>query len=74
MAWINAFRIFKEVYFIAGAYPDASVYTLQHYMNNMYGKLNYQLVTTAAYTFGLIVFAIFAVLFFMQRRAARGLS
>ena len=74
MAWINAFKIFKEVYFIAGAYPDASVYTLQHYMNNMYGKLNYQLVTAAAYTFGVIVFAIFAVLFFIQRRAARGLA
>ena len=74
MAWINAFKIFKEVYFIAGAYPDASVYTLQHYMNNMYGKLNYQLVTTAAYSFGVIVFAIFAALFFIQRRAARSLA
>ncbi len=74
MAWINAFKIFKEVYFIAGAYPDYSVYTLQNYMNNMYSKLNYQLVTTAAYSFGLIVFAIFAVLFFLQRRAAHGLN
>ena len=34
LAWINAFKIFKEVYFIAGAYPDYSVYTLQNYMNN----------------------------------------
>ena len=25
LAWINAFKIFKEVYFIAGAYPDTSV-------------------------------------------------
>ena len=74
LEWINAFKIFKEVYFIAGAYPDASVYTLQHYMNNMYGKLNYQLVTTAAYSFGVIVFAIFAALFFIQRRAARSLA
>lgn len=74
MAWINAFKIFKEVYFIAGAYPDYSVYTLQNYMNNMFEKLNYQLVTAAAYSFGLIVFAIFGVLFFLQRRAARGLN
>lgn len=59
LAWINAFKIFKEVYFIAGAYPDYSVYTLQNYMNNMFGKLNYQLVTAAAYSFGLIVFALF---------------
>lgn len=74
LAWINAFKIFKEVYFIAGAYPDYSVYTLQNYMNNMYSKLNYQLVTAAAYSFGLIVFALFGVLFLIQRRAARGLN
>ena len=57
LAWINAFKIFKEVYFIGGAYPDEAVYTLQNYMNNMFGKLNYQNVTTAAYSFALIVFA-----------------
>ena len=74
LAWINAFKIFKEVYFIAGAYPDYSVYTLQNYLNNMFQKLNYQNVTAAAYSFGLIVFAIFGVLFFLQRRAARGLN
>lgn len=74
LAWINAFKIFKEVYFIAGAYPDYSVYTLQNYMNNMFEKLNYQNVTAAAYSFAVIVMAIFAVLFFAQRRAARGLS
>ena len=74
LAWINAFKIFKEVYFIAGAYPDYSVYTLQNYMNNMFEKLNYQLVTAAAYSFAVIVMAIFAVLFILQRRAAQGLS
>lgn len=71
LAWINAFKIFKEVYFIAGAYPDYSVYTLQNYMNNMFEKMNYQLVTAAAYSFALIVMTIFAVLFLLQRRAAR---
>ncbi len=74
LAWINAFKIFKEVYFIAGAYPDESVYTLQNYMNNMFEKLNYQDVTAAAYSFAVIVMAIFAVLFFAQRRAVRDLS
>ncbi len=74
LEWINAFKIFKEVYFISGAYPDESVYTLQHYMNNMYNKLNYQNVTTAAYSFALIVFALFGVLFFTQRRLLKRLS
>ena len=74
LEWINAFKIFKEVYFISGAYPDESVYTLQHYMNNMYNKLNYQNVTTAAYSFAVIVFALFGVLFLTQRRLLKRLS
>jgi len=74
LSWINAFKIFKEVYFIGGAYPDESVYTLQNYMNNMFGKLNYQNVTTAAYSFDLIVFAIFGLLFLLQRRLLKNLS
>ncbi|MBQ8954423.1 MAG: sugar ABC transporter permease [Clostridia bacterium] len=74
LAWINAFKIFKEVYFIGGAYPDEPVYTLQNYMNNMYAKLNYQNVTTAAYSFAVIVFALFGLLFFLQKRAQRGLN
>ena len=74
LCWVTAFRIFKEVYFIGGAYPDEALYTLQNYMNNMYGKLNYQNVTTAAYSFAVIVFALFGLLFFLQQRAQRGLN
>ena len=74
LEWINAFKIFKEVYFISGSYPDESVYTLQHYMNNMYNKLNYQNVTTAAYSFALIVFALFGLLFLTQRRMLKRLN
>ena len=74
LSFVNAFRIFKEVYFIGGPYPEESLYTLQNYMNNMYGKLNYQNVTTAAYIFALIVFVLFGILFLTQRRALRRLE
>jgi len=76
LEWINAFKIFKEVYFISGAYPEDQlrIYTLQHYMNNMYRKLNYQNVTTAAYSFALIVFALFGLLFLTQRQMLKRLS
>ena len=74
MGWINAFKIFKEVYFIGGAYPDESVYTLQNYMNNMYSKLNYQNVTTAAYSFAIVVFLLFGLLFLTQRRLMKTLT
>jgi len=74
LSFVNAFRIFKEVYFIGGPYPEEPLYTLQNYMNNMYGKLNYQNVTTAAYIFAVIVFLLFGILFLSQRRALRWLN
>lgn len=71
LSWINAFKIFKEVYFIAGGYPDRSVYTLQHFMNNMFSRMNYQYVTASAYILALCVLVLFGVLFLLQRRAVR---
>ena len=74
MSFVSAFRIFKEVYFIAGAYPKDPLYTLQNYMNNMYNNLNYQNVTTAAYIFAVIVFVLFGLLFLSQRKALKRLG
>lgn len=74
LEWVNAFKIFKEVYFIAGPYPDLNVYTLQNYMNNMYAKLNFQNVTTAAYSFAAILFLVFGFLFFVQKKILHGLK
>lgn len=74
LCWINSFRIFREVYFISGSYPDESVYTLQHYMNNLFSDLNYQKVTTAAYIFAAIVFVIFGLTYFIQKRLQKRLG
>ncbi len=63
LAWVNAFKIFKEVYFIGGAYPRDAVYTLQHYMNNKFARLDYQDVTTAAYSFAVIVLVLFGAMY-----------
>lgn len=63
LAWVNAFKIFKEVYFISGSYPNDAVYTLQHFMNNKFTKLDYQDVTTAAYSFAVIVLCLFGMLY-----------
>lgn len=70
LAWVNAFKIFKEVYFIGGAYPHEAIYTLQHFMNNKFAKLDYQDVTTAAYSFAVIVLVLFGVLY--TGKAVRG--
>ena len=74
LSFVAAFRVFKEVFFISGPYPEEPLYTLQNYMNNMYGKLNYQNVTTAAYLFAAIVFVLFGLLFLSQRQALRRLN
>ena len=63
LAWVNAFKIFKEIYFIGGAYPHDAVYTLQHFMNNKFAMLDYQDVTTAAYSFAVIVLVLFGMLY-----------
>lgn len=69
-AWINAFKVFQEAYIVAGSYPSRSIYTLQHYMNNQFSRMDFQMVTSAAYSFAALVMAFFAVLFLLQRRAA----
>lgn len=63
LAWVNAFKIFKEAYFIGGNYPSRQIYTLQHFMNNKFVQLEYQDVTTAAYLFAIGVLALFALMY-----------
>ena len=48
MSVVNSFKVFKEIYLITGSYPHESIYTLQHFMNNMFTSLNYPRLTTAA--------------------------
>ena len=68
LAWTSSSKLFKEVYALAGGYPDRSVYMLQHYINNQFASMNYGVVTSAAYIFALIVMVIFGVLFALERR------
>ena len=43
-------------------------------MNNMFSKLNYQNVTTAAYSFAVLVFLLFGILFLIQRKLQKNIS
>ena len=63
LAWVNTFKIFKEIYVIAGSYPGDEVYTLQTYMNNVFRNLNNQYVTSAAYIFAMVVLVLFALMY-----------
>ncbi len=46
---MNAFKIFCEAYLIGGESPHASIYMLQHFMNNNFQNLNYQRLSSAAF-------------------------
>lgn len=52
IAIINSFGVFKEIYYMQGAYPTESLYLIQHYLNNTFDKLNFNYMATASnYTF-----------------------
>ena len=60
MSIINSFKIFREIFLITGSYPHESIYTLQHFMNNMFTSLNYPRLTSAT------ALLIFVMVFFTQ--------
>lgn len=45
---VNSFRIYRESYLIAGAYPDESIYMMQNLFNNWFLNLDVQKMSTAA--------------------------
>lgn len=68
MSIINSFKIFKEIYMIAGEYPHDSIYTMQHYMNNMFLSLDYQKLTSAAFILAVLIFILVWLLFRIETR------
>ena len=70
MSIINCFKVFKEMYLIAGGYPNESIYMIQHYMNNMFLSLNYQKLSTSAY----ILVSFILLLMCILRLGQRGIS
>ena len=70
MSIINSFKIFREIYLITGGYPHESIYTLQHFMNNMFLALNYPRLTSATAILVLIIALLTQFLLRMERKAA----
>ena len=59
LSTVNSFRVFREIYFLFGGdYPPNSVYMIQHFMNNQFGRLNYQLLSAGAIMFTAIIVAL----------------
>jgi multiple sugar transport system permease protein len=70
MSIINSFKVFKEIYLITGSYPHESIYTLQHFMNNMFASLNYPKLTTATTVLVVIITLFTQVLLRLERKAS----
>ena len=66
LSLINSFKIFREVYLLAGNYPYESLYTLQHFMNNMFNAFDYQKLSAAAVLMAIVMVVIIALLFAVE--------
>lgn len=65
---LNAFKAFREIYLLLGSYPDQSVYSLQHYMNNLFLVLDYQKLSVAALTVFVCVMIFVLAMLFWDRK------
>ena len=59
LSMINSFKVFREAYLVAGAYPHTSMYLIQHLFNNWFASLDMdKLCAGAVMTAGIIFFLI----------------
>ncbi|MCR4929706.1 MAG: sugar ABC transporter permease [Lachnospiraceae bacterium] len=74
MSLINSFKIFREVYLLSGNYPHGSVYTLQHFMNNMFTSLDYQKLSSAAIIMCFVMVIIIGILYILENRFGKDME
>ena len=72
MSFISSFKIYRELYMLAGNYPHDSIYMLQHYMNNQFARLNYQNLTTSAFVITFAITALMIVFFVIDKKSVHG--
>jgi multiple sugar transport system permease protein len=65
---VNSFKVFREIYLLTGTHPNLNIYLIQHFLNNQFANLNYQLMASASFfVFGFILVLVF-VLYWLQQR------
>lgn len=65
---VNAFKVFREAYLVAGAYPDDSIYQLQHLFNNWFAELDVGRLCAGAVVVALVCLCL---ILFLQRAFGR---
>lgn len=48
LSFLNSFKIYREAYLVAGAYPQEDIYLLQHLFNNWFVNLEFDKMAAAA--------------------------
>lgn len=48
LSFLNSFKIYREAYLVAGAYPHSSMYLLQHLFNNWFANLDVDKMSAGA--------------------------
>lgn len=71
MSLINSFKVFREIYLLKGDYPYATMYMMQHFMNNTFGKLDYQKMSAAAIMMAIVMVIIIGILFITENYFGR---
>ena len=74
MSLINSFKVFREVYLLAGNYPFDSLYTMQHYMNNTFQSLDYQKLSSAAIIMAAFMMVVIGILLLLEDWFGRDLE
>ncbi len=74
MSLISSFKVFREVYLLTGDYPYDSLYTLQHFMNNMFRQLDYQKLSAAAIIMAIVMIIIIGFLYLVENHFGKDME
>lgn len=62
LSFVNSFQVFREVYLVAGEYPQESIYMLQHLFNHWFIQMDFDKMSAAAVMMALFYLFLLAIL------------
>lgn len=67
LSLVNSFKVYREVYLLVGAYPDDSIYMLQHLFNNWFSKLDINKLSAASCVTAVFLFTLLGILLWVSK-------
>lgn len=72
LAIVNAFKVYREAYLVAGSYPHESMYMLPHLFNNWFATLSVGKLAAGGVVLGAVLLVVVCILFKAWDRSDRG--